>query len=597
MSDVEEVKSKINIVDFLGEYLRLEKAGNNWKAPCPFHNEKTASFMASEEKQMWHCFGCGKGGDIFTFLMDMEGLEFREALKILAEKAGVELSISAPGENGESSNDKNKIFDMLSLASRFYEKQLWEGSGKDIPLGYLKERGLNDETMKLFNLGFAPDGWNNIQEFLIQRGYEVSDILNSGLLVEKNQSSQGTGYKTNSYDRFRKRIMFPISDAMGRVVGFTSRALPGEDDQAKYINTPETQAYHKSTALYGIDKAKRFIKESDYVLLVEGNMDVIASAQSGINNVVAVSGTALTSEQLDILKRYTKNIKMFFDMDDAGQKAALRSAELAFQKDLNVSIVSIEDGKDAADLVKDNKDKFLKAVDDSVPAMEYFFKKTLKKYNRRDVSHKKIIASEILSIISNFSNDIEKHYWAKRLAESLEIGESIIIDSLGKTQNYSRNEEFQEDDVQVSSIGNPRRVDIIKEKIVGIIISNPEVWKKAVSEKKMELNNYLKDGSVKSVILDSGESSGFQFEKILDKVENGEYLRKLYFDNQQYRNEDIDNDAENWGILEEYLMELEKELRRNQRESITIAIKDAEMAGDKEAIVKLTQQLVEIPND
>ncbi|MFC1609176.1 DNA primase [Patescibacteria group bacterium] len=594
MSDVEEIKNKINIVDFLGEYLRLEKAGNNWKAPCPFHNEKTASFMASEEKQMWHCFGCGKGGDMFTFLMEMEGLDFREALKVLAEKAGVELS-KGNFKEGESASDKNKLFEILNLATLFYEKQLLEGAGRDSALNYLTERGLDENSIRFFRLGFAPEGWRNIQEFLIRKGYEIEDILKTGLLVEKEQASGG--YGVNAYDRFRNRIMFPISDTMGRVVGFTSRALPGEDEQAKYINTPETAAYHKSTVLYGIDKAKQFIKESDYVLLVEGNMDVIASAQAGIRNVVAVSGTALTSEQLNILKRYTKNIKMFFDMDDAGQKAALRSSELAFQKDLNVSIVSIENGKDAADLVKDDKNAFLSAVDSSIPAMEYFFKKILKKYDRRNVSDKKKIANEVLSIISNFTNDIEKHHWAKRLAETLEISEGVIIDSLGKAESQIRRDDFEENRFQAAPIEAVKRIDIIKEKIVGLIISSPVVWKKAIVDNRDDLNNCLKDGSVKSVILDEGEGIEFQFEKILDKVENAEYLRKLYFDNQVYRDEDKDSDEENLIIFEGYLEELKKEIKKESLKILEEEIRDAQIAGDRESEVRLVQKLAEISRE
>lgn len=582
MSDVEEIKSRINIVDFVGGYVRLEKAGSNWKSKCPFHSDNSPSFMVSEEKQMWHCFGCSKGGDIFSFLMEMESLDFREALKILAERAGVELSNS--GQDKNLSSDKNKVFEMLELATRFYEKQLWDGVGKENALKYLKERGLKEDVIRKFRIGFSPDGWNNIQNFLTQKGYGASDISKTGLLVEK----------ARSYDRFRNRIMFPICDVMDKVIGFTSRALPGEDDQAKYINTPETIVYHKSNVLYGIEKAKQAIKEKDFVLLVEGNMDVMASHQAGIENVVAVSGTALTSEQLDILKRYTKNIKMFFDMDEAGQKAALRSAQIAFQKDLNVSIVSSNQGKDAADLVQENKDLFLKTVESSVEAMQYFFDGIFSKYDKRNVSHKKNIASELIDIIKNFSNEIEKHHWIKQLASEIDIDENVIADLLGRVDNFGNERIDRRGDLKVGSIEVRKRVDLIKEKIVGMIISDPEIWKRCVDDKKDELNKYLKDGNVKEIILSGGEKINFQFEKILNDITESDYLRRLYFSNQECQ-EDIEKTQEDkWNVLEGYFSELKKELKREKTQHITQAIKDAEVSGDKELILKLTQQLVEV---
>ncbi|HLN18572.1 MAG TPA: CHC2 zinc finger domain-containing protein, partial [Patescibacteria group bacterium] len=270
-SDLEEIKSRLNIIDVLGEYIRLEKAGSNYRALCPFHNEKSPSFMVSEERQMWKCFGCQKGGDIFSFVMEIEGLEFRDALKQLAEKAGIKLA----GYDPKKIEVKNRTLEILELVTKWYEYQLWKGPGKIKILKYLRERGLNDETIKEFRLGYAPKGWRNILTFLLSRGFKADEIKKTGLLVEKkdtqisnsqfpisnkipNLNSQNTKY----YDRFRERIMFPISDYSGKVVGYSARVAPGGDEsQAKYVNTPETEVYHKSNILYGLDKAKSNIKE------------------------------------------------------------------------------------------------------------------------------------------------------------------------------------------------------------------------------------------------------------------------------------------------------------------------------------------------
>jgi len=311
-NNVEEIKSRLNIVDIVGEYVRLTKAGSHWKGLCPFHNEKSPSFMVNEEKQIFHCFGCAKGGDVFSFVQEIESMEFREVLKILAEKAGVQLE---EYKGGQVTDNKKRILEALELATKFYETQLWKGVGKEGIMQYLHTRGLSDESIQNFRLGYAPNGWDNISKFLLDRGYNLSEIEKTGLLVKKEN---GSGY----YDRFRDRIMFPITDVMGNVIGYSARVAPGGDEsQAKYVNTPETLVYHKGKALYGLSYAKSEIKKKNYVLLVEGNMDVIASAQAGIINTVAVSGTALTGDQITMLKRYTENIAMLFDMDSAGQLA------------------------------------------------------------------------------------------------------------------------------------------------------------------------------------------------------------------------------------------------------------------------------------
>ncbi|MCD6149615.1 DNA primase [bacterium] len=592
-SSVEDIKSRINIVDFIGEYVKLQKAGVNWKALCPFHNEKTPSFVVSEEKQIWHCFGCGKGGDIFSFLMEMEGVDFKEALKVLAEKAGVELA--RYGYNPQAAASKNRTLEILELASKFYEKQLWDGSGKEKILGYLRERSLKDKTIKEFRLGYAPPGWRNILKFLINRGYGLEEILKTGLLVQRttNNEQQTTNNEQGNscYDRFRNRIIFPIADVMGRVVGFSARVAPGGDEsQAKYVNTPETEAYHKSAALYGIDKAKQEIKDKKFVLLVEGNMDVIASHQAGIKNTVAVSGTALTPRQLDILKRYSGNIKMFFDMDEAGQAAALRSAELAFQKDINVSIVRLEKGKDAADAVKENPKEFLEAVKNSVLAMEYFFRQAFEKHNKDSARGKKMIAEELLNIIKNFSNEIEKTHWVKKLAQRLEVDEKILLDTLNKAAAREfigkANRENEEDEGEF--LAEEKKSKIIGRKIIGLALANPRAWKKIVKEEANKFRALFRSDGLFMEILTKGAPAEFGFEKFLTLLDNEtqrKIARKLYFEaryqfeeNQEIKENSLKN---SWPLIEQYLKDVEKELYKEKLKAIIKDIEKAEKAGDK----------------
>ncbi|MFZ1627153.1 MAG: DNA primase, partial [Candidatus Moraniibacteriota bacterium] len=315
----EDIKARLNIVDVVGQYVKLQKAGSAWKANCPFHQEKTPSFNVNEERNMWHCFGCGKGGDAFAFVMEIEGLEFREALKLLAEKAGVELP-EYRSDGRAVTETKDRGLEILELATKFYEKQLWESERGKVMLAYLRDRGLFEESLRTYRLGYAPDGWEHITKFLLGRGFRSEELESCGLSLK---GKEGRGF----YDRFRDRIMFPIQDILGRPIGYSARVSPGGNEtQAKYINTPETNLYHKSRALYGLSIAKQAIKEAGRTILVEGNMDVIALHQAGLPNVVAVSGTALTADQLGILKRYGKKLALFFDMDKAGQAAAWKSA-------------------------------------------------------------------------------------------------------------------------------------------------------------------------------------------------------------------------------------------------------------------------------
>ncbi len=427
----EEIKARINIVELVGTYVRLEKSGAHYKACCPFHQERSPSFMVNEERNMWHCFGCGKGGDAFAFVMEIEGLDFREALTMLAEKAGVELPKYQASEPGQKEN-KDRLFTLLELATKFYEKQLWDGVGKDQILSYLRGRGLTDESIRTFRLGYAPDGWRHQIEFFIGKGFTLAEMEQAGLIIKKSSESQSNDYqlKANSsshYDRFRDRIMFPIFDIFGHVIGYSARVAPGGDEsQAKYINTPETPIYHKSRALYGLFQAKQAMKQAGMTIIVEGNMDVIAMHQAGLAHTVAVSGTALTEEQLNLMKRYGNEVRLFFDMDGAGQKAARKSAELALEKELRVSMVALPFGKDAADMGRDSVETLRQVVAEAIPAQEYFLRTSVGKYDTTTANGKRQVVDEYVALLRVIRNPIERAEAVKALARAIDMDERLI---------------------------------------------------------------------------------------------------------------------------------------------------------------------------
>ncbi len=441
-TSTEDIKSRLNIVELVGQYVRLQKAGAHWKANCPFHQEKSPSFMVNEERQMWHCFGCGKGGDVFAFVMEIEGLEFKEALRLLAEKAGVKLEPYQGG--GGDKEDKDRGHEILELSTKFFEKQLWESDRGKKMLEYLHGRGLTDESVRQFRLGYAPDGWRYLYDFLLKQGFAAAEIEKVGLIIRKSKDGESINYSlpttnSNYYDRFRDRIMFPIMDILGRVIGYSARVAPGGDEsQAKYINTPETPLYHKSRALYGIQLAKQSMKENEWAVLVEGNMDVIALHQAGVRNTVAVSGTALTHDQLQILGRYGKKLKLFFDMDNAGQAAAWKSAGIAYGEEFTLEMVALPHGKDAADMNQEDPEGLIQAVNRAVPAFAYFLKKLLETENINSPTGKRMIAERGAEMLATMKNDIERSFWMKSLSETLDIEERVIRGLVEQTLSLVR---------------------------------------------------------------------------------------------------------------------------------------------------------------
>lgn len=426
LSPVEEIKQRLDLVDLIKEYVPLRAAGANWKARCPFHNEKSPSFMVSRDKGIWHCFGCGQGGDIFTFVQEIEGMDFPEALRLLAKRAGVELKSYDP----KLTTQRTKIIDLLRWVSRYYHEVLHKSSEAESARAYLTTRGVTAGTIDDFLLGFAPSGPEATLQALRKKGFAEDDIFQAGLTIKRER---GTGF----YDRFRGRIMFPIADVHGTVVGFSGRILeslldPNKPVPAKYINSPQTLVYNKSAVLFALDQAKAAIKKEGRAILVEGQMDCLASHQAGVTNVVAVSGTALTREQVQLLKRFTNTVVIALDQDAAGLNATVRGVEQAMREKMDIKVVRLPFGKDPDELIRRDPAAWKTAVAAAEPVMDYFFAEATKNRDVTKIDDKKEVARALLPILGRLADPIEQTHYLQQLGDLLRVDETALRASLPK---------------------------------------------------------------------------------------------------------------------------------------------------------------------
>ncbi len=415
---VEEIKKKIDIVDYIGNFITLKKAGRNFKACCPFHQEKTPSFVISPERQIWHCFGaCGEGGDIIRFLMKWENITFYEALKELAEKAGIKLAHSLGAED-RTWKKKERYLTMNLLAADFFEYILHKTKFGRKGQEYLEKRAIKPATAKKFQLGYAPNSWDSLLHFLRKKNYSEAEMLENGLLVRSEKGS--------SYDRFRGRLVFPLKDSRGQIIGFSGRALDEQEKSAKYINTPETPLYHKRETLYGLDVAREAIKKEKSVVIVEGEFDMISPYQAGFGNFVAIKGSALTFEQLMILKRYTNRLVLALDADVAGEEAMRRGIAEAERLDFELEVVSFDFAKDPDEAVRTDPVKFAQAIKKTQPVYDFLITKAQKKYVADDPFGKKKVGDEVAPFIGRIQNPIVQSHYVKKLASLLDVDESSV---------------------------------------------------------------------------------------------------------------------------------------------------------------------------
>lgn len=498
-SVIEEIKNRLDIVDIISDYVQLKKVGTNWRALCPFHSEKGPSFYVSPSKQIYKCFGCGAGGNVFDFIMRAEGIEFSQALRILAKRAGVELK----NEPKESRDKKERLLEICSLALKFFQKQFNDTTNGTRSREYLIHRGINQESIDLFQIGYAPDLWNGLSDFLVSRGYSRDEVVEAGLAIKNDQG--------RVYDRFRGRIMFPIFDLQGAVIGFGGRVFKEnkqkEHKEAKYINTPTSIIYNKSRVLYGLNFAKQSVRQKG-VVVVEGYTDVILSHQFGIDNVISTSGTALTQEHISIIKRYTRSIALCFDEDLAGQEANRRGIQMFQQNGCNPRVVILPQGQDPADIIKKDPEVWKKAIASTVPVEEYVLRLALRRSDISTPAGKKEAAAFVLPFFRNIENKIEQTSWIQRLSEGIGIKEEAIWEELNKVKEVQASQENYDEGRNIKNVSQGEkespgatRERVLEERLLMILLSDKEKCKEVgdvewMSPEHKKLFEWLKSGSI-----------------------------------------------------------------------------------------------------
>lgn len=493
VSPIDEIKNRLDIVEVIGSYIKLKKAGANYRALCPFHSEKKPSFFVSPSRQIWHCFGCSAGGDVFGFIKQIEGVEFGDALRILAKRAGVTLRREDP----QLKSQRNRLYEISELACQFFEKQLEQSKMGGLAQKYLLERGIRKESFKNYRLGYAPDSWRGLSDFLASKGYRPEEIIKAGLAIRKeNIGETGGQVREDSrgwYDRFRARIMFPVFDLNSQVIGFGGRIFSeglraksrGEEEAPKYMNTPGTLLYDKSRILYNLDKARMAIRKNGFCILVEGYIDVILSCQLGFENIVATSGTALTNYQLGILKRYSDNLLTSFDMDVAGNLATKRGIDLAQVQGFNIKVIVLPAESDPAIVISKDPREWEKLIKNAKSILEFYFDLSLSRFDKDTLEGKKEISKTLLPVIKRIQNKIEQSFWIQELSRALQIKEEAILKELEKIKLESpqvspefvapskkSRKELLEERIAMLALKEPKNLDLISKEEIALF-ANP----------------------------------------------------------------------------------------------------------------------------
>lgn len=560
-SPVELIKEKLDIAEFLRGYLTLQPAGKNFKALCPFHREKTPSFMISPDRGSWHCFGCSLGGDIFAFVMRYENVEFGDALRILAEKAGIELRRINPAEHRET----GLLYDIHVAASEFFKSQLQKSPSAQ---KYLKERGLTEETIQEFEIGFAPSEMEALGMHLLRLGYRPDDIVRAGLVFKTERGSR--------IDRFRGRVMFPIHNHFGKVIAFTGRVLPEFDDgkSGKYVNSPESAIFSKSKVLYGFWKSKNHIREAKKVFLVEGQMDFLMSWQAGVKFGVASSGTALTEDHLRVLRRLSDALILSFDADEAGLAAGERAIDLAEANDFNVKVAVFKGFKDPAEAVASNPKNLHDAVASAKPAPEFYFERYLPQ-GHADFAERESLRNlrVILQKLQHIASPVERGFWFKELAKRAGISESLLHEELNAIQIPKSPEKENAENPAPQATRRYSRKDLISRHLLSAAFASQqfdllETSAGYFTPKFRRAYELLKSGAKTSE------------DPELDGILNSIYLRAEEMPPEEMK------------ALESQLTE---EHFKEQRLLLSKKVKEAEAAGDEKKLNLALQELSKLP--
>ncbi len=421
MSVIDEVKQRTDIVEVASRYATLTKAGRNFRALCPFHSEKHPSFFVYPEQQSWHCFGaCNTGGDVFSFVMKKEGIDFGEALRLLADRAGV--TIPSRSETETEGKDKERLYQINQTAAQYFHNLLLNSSAAEKARSYVGRRGLTAKTIGDFQLGFSLNSWEALKQYLLERGYTEGELLTAGLIIQTEAGK--------AHDRFRNQLMFPICDVRGRIAGFGARAL--DDSLPKYLNSPQTPVFDKSSSLYGINLAKTAISQQDLVVIVEGYMDVITAHQNGFQNVIASMGTSVTEKQVSIIKRLTRNVVLALDADVAGEEAMLRCVGYENTLDAEVKVITLPEGEDPDDVIKQDAKIWQNLLEGALPVIDYTFNMVTNKLDLSTARDKSLAVDKLGAIVAEIKDAVRQAHYIQKLAHLVKVGEHTIEAALAR---------------------------------------------------------------------------------------------------------------------------------------------------------------------
>ncbi|MEK7620189.1 MAG: DNA primase [Patescibacteria group bacterium] len=590
MDPKDEIKQKLDILDLVSEYVALKPSGSTgFKGLCPFHSEKSPSFHVSQDRQNWHCFGCSEGGDCFSFVMKMEGMTFPEALMHLGKKVGVEVRRLPTAET----NTRSRMLQVNDLAQKFYRKVLIDSPKASAARAYVEKRQIPTELAETFGLGYAPDDWDTLSQFLLKHGFSEGELVQAGVSMRRKQGS-------GVIDRFRNRLMIPLRDHHGNTVGFTGRSMPGDEQGPKYMNSPETPVYSKTHLVFGLDLAKQPAREAGAMVIVEGNLDVVASHKAGVANIVASSGTALTQEQLELIKRYTTTIVFAFDSDAAGLKAAKKGMSLARTLEFDIRAAILPEGvKDPDELVQKDPELWKRLVEHSEPIMKFFLSHVTRGKDLKNIDDKRAIARELLPALGEMTSVVEREHWLQVVADLLQISVDQLRPSIPKqvASPVSPSRPVSPSSPSLPKSEKARRL------LLGYLLKTPEAFdtfrkrfEKAFGGQEQWITLYKFAADTYDSASQPAQKPFFSRMKDLTDGHPSQALLCELLDTSMFMADETFQDLPPQKVLEhiDHLFSLlDEEATTQQRSTLARELRQAEAAGDTQAVMRLLSHLNE----